>query len=518
MSTASRPEATAAGTAGAPGPLPAPVVAIIGGGCAGTLVAVQLLRLATGRLRVILIERSPPFGRGIAYGAECPHHLLNVPAARMSAFPEDPGHFLRWAQGLAGFLGYPAAISGEDFLPRAMFGRYLGELLAEASARPGITAALETIAGEVVDLEETEGSARVTLADGRTLDAHVAVLALGNLPGEYPIRRQLPFYRSSRYVHAPLAATATNEIRPDDDVLVVGAGLTAVDIAVQFMGLGHRGVVHALSRRGLRPLAHRPPSASRPPHPFPHGLPPTVRQALALMRKAAATASAAGVDWRGVVDRIRPDVQDLWLGFSPAERARFMRHVRPYWEVHRHRIAPATAAIISEMEAAGRLRFYAGRLVSLEDSGDEAEAVIAQRGSAKLIPLRVRKVLNCTGPRTDYSKYQHPLLVNLLAAGLIGHDPLALGIKALPTGEVLRADGSIVGWLFSLGAPLKGIVWESTAVPEIRVHAAEVARRILARTRAPAPNWAAAHPSPGLAGAGGPGSATAEEPGPPART
>jgi uncharacterized NAD(P)/FAD-binding protein YdhS len=98
-------------------------------------------------------------------------------------------------------------------------------------------------------------------------------------------------------------------------------------------------------------------------------------------------------------------------------------------------------------------------------------------------------VLNCTGPRTDYSKYQHPLLVNLLAAGLIGHDPLALGIKALPTGEVLRADGSTVGWLFSLGAPLKGIVWESTAVPEIRVHAAEVARRILARTRAPAADW-----------------------------
>jgi uncharacterized NAD(P)/FAD-binding protein YdhS len=458
---------------------PSRVVAVVGGGCAGTLVAVQLLRQATGSLRVILIERSPPFGRGIAYGTECPHHLLNVPAARMSALPEDPGHFLRWAQRLAGFLGYPAAISADDFLPRAMFGRYLGELLDETRAKSASGASLETIAGEVVNLEEHDSGAQLTLADGRTLDADGVVLALGNLPGEYPIRRPLAFYRSSRYVHAPLLATATNEIRPTDDVLIVGAGLTAVDIAVQFSRLGHQGVVHALSRRGLRPLAHQPPGEARPPHPFPGGLPPTVREAFRLIRRGAAAFSAAGGDWRALIDLVRPDAQRLWQGFGPIEQARFMRHVRPYWEVHRHRIAPATAAIITEMEASGRLRFYAGRLVSLEESGDAAQVVIRERGGSKLIPLRVRKVLNCTGPRTDYSKYQHPLLVNLLAAGLIGHDPLALGIQALPTGEVLRAGGSPVGWLFSLGAPLKGILWESTAVPEIRVHAAKVARRLL---------------------------------------
>jgi uncharacterized NAD(P)/FAD-binding protein YdhS len=136
------------------------------------------------------------------------------------------------------------------------------------------------------------------------------------------------------------------------------------------------------------------------------------------------------------------------------------------------------------MEASGRLKFYGGRLVSLEESGNAAEAVIRERGGSNLIPLRVRKVLNCTGPRTDYSKYQHPLLVSLLADGLIGHDPLALGVQALTTGEVLRAGGSPVGWLFCLGSLLKGILWESTAVPEIRVHAEEAARRLLARAHA----------------------------------
>jgi uncharacterized NAD(P)/FAD-binding protein YdhS len=465
---------------------PVRVIAIVGGGCAGTLVAVQLLRQASVPIRVILIERSPPFGRGIAYGTECPQHLLNVPAARMSALPEDPGHFLRWAQRLAGFLGYPETIGGDDFLPRSMFGRYLGELLEETRAKASSDASLETITGEVVNLEEHAEGAHLTLADGRTLDAGGVVLALGNLPGEYPIRRPLPFYRSTRYVHAPLLATATNEIGANDDVLIVGAGLTAVDIAVQFSRLGHKGVVHALSRRGLRPLAHQPPAEGRPPHPFPGALPSTVREAFGLIKRSAAAFSAAGGDWRAVIDLVRPDIPRLWQGFDPAERARFMRHVRPYWEVHRHRIAPATAALITEMEAAGHLKFYAGRLVSLEESGNAAEAVIRERGRATLIPLRVRKVLNCTGPRTDYSKYQHPLLVNLLAAGLIGHDPLALGIKALPTGEVLRPGGSPVRGLFSLGAPLKGILWESTAVPEIRVHAAEVARRLLLLGLAPA--------------------------------
>jgi uncharacterized NAD(P)/FAD-binding protein YdhS len=191
------------------------------------------------------------------------------------------------------------------------------------------------------------------------------------------------------------------------------------------------------------------------------------------------TAAARGVDWRPVVDALRPRSQALWAALSWPERARFLRHLRPYWEVHRHRLAPQVAAAVDRLEAAGRVRFHAGRLELLRDVGGGAEAVFRRRGTGERVALRVARVINCTGPRSDYSKFQHPLLVNLLARGLIDHDPLALGIQALPTGEVLRYRADPIGWLFTLGAPLKGVLWESTAMPEIRVQALALAERLL---------------------------------------
>jgi uncharacterized NAD(P)/FAD-binding protein YdhS len=455
-------------------------IAIVGGGCAGTLVAAQVLREARGPTQVILIERSPPEGRGVAYGTECGEHLLNVQASRMSAWPDEPDHFLQWVEARADLLGLGKPVGPGDFLPRRIYGRYLSDVLEQAREKAASNTAVETVIGEAIDLEEMEGGGRITLADGRTIIAHSVVLALGILPGEYPIQRPLSFYHGPRYVHLPWAPAALENIGRDDDILVVGAGLTAVDIIVRCSAQGHRGVIHALSRRGLRPQAHRDGLQPHPQFLTPDSLPTTARGAFARLRAEVRSASARGEDWRTVIDAVRPVSQALWRGFSWEERARFMRHVRPFWEAHRHRIAPATDAIIHELEAAGRLKFLAGRLISLRDSEQGAAALVKVRGREDFVALRVAKVINCTGPRTDYSKYQHPLLINLLAAGLIGHDPLALGIAALPSGEVLRYNQRPVGWLFTIGAPLKGVLWESTAVPEIRAQAQALARQIAA--------------------------------------
>lgn len=456
-----------------------PTIAIVGGGLSGALLTVHLLRLARPGVRVVLIERAPAVGRGTAYGTGCEQHLLNVPAGRMSALPDAPDHFLDWVRARAGETGFPRQVEAGDFLPRRIYGDYVGALLSAAVRERALGVEFERVAGEAIDLEEIEGGARLVLSDGRTVTAQRVVLAIGNLPGEYPIPRSLPFYRSRRYVHVPWQTDPLQGIDPDAAVLLVGAGLTAVDMILQLDERSHRGTIHVLSRRGLHPFAHRPGPAY-PPFLAGTVLPSTVRGLLRRVRAEIRAAAAQGWDWRPVIDAIRPQSQDLWRGFSWEERARFMRHLRPHWEVHRHRVAPSVALAIEKWVGEGRVKFHAGRLQSLVDTESGAAALFRRRGGQELVALRVAKVINCTGPRSDYSKYQHPLLINLLARGLIDHDPLALGLNALPDGEVLRYRGGPTGWLFTLGAPLKGQLWETTAVQEIRVHARELAGRLLA--------------------------------------
>ncbi len=457
-------------------------IAIIGGGAGGSLVAAQLLRQAQGPLKITLIERAKEVGPGVAYATTDLNHLLNVPAGKMGAFPEDPGHFLTW------MLAHPERCNGWRpdplaYVPRALYGHYLTEVLEAARAKAGPGVHFELRHDDAVDIEEENGKIRVFVAKGPPIDATQVVLALGLLPGEYPIKKPLRFYHGSRYVHVPWEAGAFERIRPTDDVLIVGAGLTAVDVLIHLNGLGHTGTIHALSRNGLRPQVHQPGEAYAP---FldPKALPPTIRSLVRRVRQEVKVAAAKGIGWRAVVDAIRPHAQAAWLALSWTERARFLRHVRPFWEVHRHRVAPRIAAIVQQLEAEGRVRFHAGRLQDLRDIPGNAEAQFRQRGTDNIVQFKVAKVINCTGPRSDYSKYQHPLLINLLARGLIDHDPLALGLQALPTGEVLRhKNGPMgpgpVGWLYTLGAPLKGVLWESTAMPEIRAQAKTIAERLL---------------------------------------
>lgn len=455
-------------------------VVIVGGGLAGTLVAANLLRRGGSGLRITLIEKKPPVGRGVAYGTFSPVHRLNVPVGKISAWPDNPDHFFRWASQQVGLPGVgETPVQKTDFFPRYLFGRYIEAVLEEARAVAHPEIVFKVVSGEVIDIDDSQsdGPRTVMLAEGAALPADVVVLALGNLPGEYPIRKSLPFYRSWRYVHVPWLMAAVENIQPNDEVLIVGAGLTAVDIILQLDAQGHRGTIHALSRRGLRPMQHRL-SAPYPPFLDANELPRTLLETTRRVRREIRRAAEQGVDWRAVLDAIRPHTQALWKAFSVEDRARFMRHVRPFWETHRHRLAPQVAERVQQMEDEGKVLFYAGRLQTLEEIGGAVHAEFRCRGMNTTRKLRVGKVINCTGPRTDYSKFQHPLFINLLARGLIDHDPLALGINATPEGEVYQYRGAPSDWLFTLGSPMKGALWECTAVPEIRVQAAKLAERI----------------------------------------
>lgn len=458
-------------------------VVVIGAGFCGAVAAAQLLRApASGPLRVILINRSGLMARGVAYGTRTDAHALNVPAGRMGAYPEDEAGFLKFAQR------HDPRIGGATFVSRRLYGDYLESLLTDAVRGAPAGVSFRAMVGEVRRIEPDEHGrgARVVLA-GDTLQADRVVLALGNFEPADP--RVTPehrgFYRSPRYVRDPWRPDALWVVKPDEPVLVIGSGLTMLDIVLSLRARGHVGVVHALSRRGLLPLPHREletPPAYRTD--LPQRLPqfPNVRAWLRAVREEVAAAAAQGVDWRDIIGGLRSATPALWRLLPQRERARFLRHLRPYWDVHRHRYAPALGSSIEGERARGSLRMIAGRLLGFEESTDGVDVLLRRRGAAPE-RLRVGYVINCTGPEGDTRSLREPLIAQLRDSGLVVPDALGQGLEVADDYALVGRDGRPSSVLYYVGPFLKARDWEATAVPELRVHVARLAdhlRRSLA--------------------------------------
>jgi uncharacterized NAD(P)/FAD-binding protein YdhS len=422
-------------------------VAIIGAGASGTLTAVQYARIAGEGARGALIDAGARAARGLAYGTPYGAHLLNVPAGRMSAFPDDPEHFYRWLRAR-----YATAQPG-TFAPRALYGDYLASLLADEPAYSRV----QRMGGSAVGLTRSGDDWLVHLHDGRTLAARNVVLALGNLPPADPL--QLDGDPPAEYVRDPWAPGAAIGLSPDAPVLLIGSGLTAVDVAVALRHEGHRGVIYALSRHGRLPHPHAPFTA----HPV--ELPGECATPLGALRYVRGRV-AAGEEWRAVVDSLRPHTTPIWQAWSLAQRGAFLRHLKNLWDVHRHRAAPEVRAELSVELLRGRIvALYPGIRVEWRPAG----AVSART-------LEVARVINCTGPASDYARLDLPLVVQMRRAGWLTPDPLRLGIETATDGRLLGTDGQPVDGLFTLGPLRRPALWESTAIPEIREQAAELAK------------------------------------------
>jgi uncharacterized NAD(P)/FAD-binding protein YdhS len=448
-------------------------IAIVGGGFAGATLAAQVLRKSKGAVSVALIERSPRLGRGVAYGTKCDKHLLNVRAQNMSAFPDDSEHFLRWAR-----LNHSPAVKPGDYLPRRLFGQYASWVLQEEIERyPG---QLTHVQDEALGLNRVNldgaGDVTIRLRSGASVHASQVVLALGNFPPGEP---RLPgkTEHSQRYVGNPWAGRAMRDAEQDQNVLLIGSGLTSVDVAIELRERGFAGTVHMLSRRGLLPQSHR---ATAPWPPFwNESSPRTVRGLLRLIRTQVEAAERKGSDWRAVIDSVRPFTQEIWRSLSRQERRRFLRHVRPYWEVHRHRIAPEIASSLAAQMQSGQIATHAGRIMEYREDDKGVEVKYRERESGKLRRLRLDRVINCTGPESDCRRIESSLLSDLMLQKLVRPDPLFLGLDASTEGALLDALGEASGFLYTLGPARKESLWETTAVPEIRRQAAELAEHLL---------------------------------------
>lgn len=454
-----------------------PTVAIVGGGASGVLTAVHLLRRRVP-VRIVLVEDRPRLGRGVAYGTTCDAHLLNVPAHGMSAYPEEPDHFLTWARARR------PGVERRSFLPRRLYGEYLEWCLDQEIARAR-RHTFTAVQGRVTGVVSTPVGAGLKLADGATIWASQVVLALGNSAGAVA----LPRWGSPRPVRDAwepevLAGLAGSD-RP---VVLVGTGLTAVDVVISLQEAGFGGPIQAVSRRGLLPRAHIPTSRPASIGPPVAWAPRTARELLAVLRAEVRRVEQRGGDWRDVVDSLRPVTQRLWASLPEAEQDRLHRHALRYWEVHRHRMAPEVAGRIAALQASGRLQVSAGRIVSLVERGDAAEVVVrpgfGQAAQGGLVRIEAAAVIRCTGPRESLSEVGDPVLDCLFSAGDARPGPLGLGLAVDPGGRLLDRQGRPSPVLWAIGPLRRGALLETTAIPEIRVQAAALARTIPAAVAA----------------------------------
>ncbi|MEV8637148.1 FAD/NAD(P)-binding protein [Streptosporangium sp. NPDC051023] len=444
------------------------VIAVVGGGASGALATIHLLNRARARetpLEVVLIDQHGRHALGQAYATTDPHHLLNATADKMSALHDDPGHLLRWARrsGLH--------VDGSDFLPRHVYGRYLRHALdaAEHRALPGGRVTRVTATVCAVTPRGSGQPARVRLSDGTEIDADAVVLAIGSPAAA--VRPRWAQRARARYVADPWAPGALAGIGGADAVLVAGTGLTMVDVALTVTQADPRTVVYAVSRHGLLPRGHRHPSAPPVQTPVPDG---PLRLA-GLLRAVRVAVEDNDGDWRGVVDGLRTHIPGLWARLSPDDQRRFLNLAARYWEVHRHRVPPATAARISGLRAAGRLRVLRGHVLGATPEPGGLTVRVDHDGAPG--ELHVGWLVNATGPASDIA--QDPFLSRLFAAGLARPDPLRLGLDADSRGRVLDATGRPNHRIFTLGPPLRGQHYETTAIPEIRAQAAALAPHLI---------------------------------------
>jgi uncharacterized NAD(P)/FAD-binding protein YdhS len=443
-------------------------VAIVGGGFSGTMMAAQLARRG---IPAVLIEGEGRAGRGTAYSTVEGAHLLNVRAEGMSAWPDDPDHFVRAFEAEGG--------DRKGFAQRRLFGRYLGGILDEAKA----SGLVELIEDRAVAARPADDGWTVETERGEEIEASAMVLATGNQPPE-PLR---VFERAGeRFINnpwGPQAATAIAELaRTGGDALLVGTGLTMVDTVLSLAEAGHRGRILALSRRGQMPRAHgeltpAPVDESEVPH----------GNVLALWRWLRRRAGAVG--WRAAVDSLRPYSHSLWQALSPAEQRRFIRHARPWWDVHRHRIAPEVAERLRKLIGEGRLQVAAGRIGNVRPVDGGLLVEIRKRGGSRTSdphpaqpaagspsPAKAGEglfafVFNCTGPLGTLSRTRDPMLRDLLEDGLVTADALAMGLE-------VDADSRAGERVWALGPLTKGRFWEIVAVPDIKGQANDVADAI----------------------------------------
>ncbi|TNM61688.1 FAD/NAD(P)-binding protein [Aliirhizobium smilacinae] len=456
---------------------PKPVIAIIGGGVTGAAVAYHLEKDKPGAAQIVIFEPRQAIGKGLAYDTSDPVHRINVPATRMSILPDDPDHFTRWVEATSVLADDPAATrpDGNVFPRRSVFGDYVFSNL-----KPLLDAGtICHVHSAVAQVDKREERWHLTSDNGDVLLADILVIATTHPAPVSPARLANALAGHPRFIEDPTASDALAPIRKDDRVLVVGNGLTSADVIASLKQRGHRGKITAISRRGLRSRGHAP----FPQEPFGEFLsPPSTRASALVARIRAAIRAAAdeGLTWHAVLDQLRAQGSAMWSHLPVAERRRIVRHLRPYWDVHRFRIAPQVEDVLDEDIVAGKLEILAASVDQAEIEGDVIHVLIKRRGQEQTEKREFDALIVTTGPAHGRLLSSQDWLHHLGEEGHLHIDPTGLGLACNEQAQALKADGTADRSLFIAGPLARGQFGELMGFPQVPEHAVFVAKLIAA--------------------------------------
>jgi uncharacterized NAD(P)/FAD-binding protein YdhS len=451
-------------------------IAIVGGGFSGIMTAVNLVRLSKRPLHLTVFNCHRPTGRGIAYSTRRPEHLLNVAARNMSAFPDEPDHFLRWLRTRSEFDSTPEIELRERFIPRMVYGDYLRSIMHHylQSAGGMVHVTTEFLAGEVLDIEAEGERAVLHLKDSTTVEAERVVLAMGNEPpAALPGSKALAGHPA--WMGDPWEPLEQRLPRQGRSIVVLGTGLSTVDVIISLRALGWVDSIHAVSRHGWFPHSHFR-GIEYPEFP-PLGVDLaelSLEKLVTLVQRHCTVLHERNANPAIIVDKIRPHTQRIWSHFTSEERVTFAQRHAARWNVFRHRIAPNIHAQITSSQLTGQLQIHAAGIEYVEASGNQV-VVHLDNGESHVGDL----VVNATGPAVKLSASRSLLLQNLLRRGLVAPDDADMGVRVDPDHSVISTDAERSRFVLALGPLLRGTLWETIAVPELRTQARRVAETLL---------------------------------------
>jgi uncharacterized NAD(P)/FAD-binding protein YdhS len=454
-------------------------IAIIGAGFSGTMTAYHLIKETAIPLTINLINPKETFGKGPAYSAASHKHLLNVPAGKMSAIAEDPEHFLHWAHLQPAYQSVDKSTLGKVFLPRQLYGKYIHSLWAEAIANKREDTTVNVIYDSAVDIVQEGGKYKVHLTAQAPISADYVILATGNETPANPPIPNAAFYTSASYIKNPWLTDVTKLIKAGQNILIIGNGLTTVDLILTIMDTGYKGQIHTLSPSGFAILPHRQGHLEYKDFVNELKEPYKLDEIHETARKHYRRLHKVGISIEPIIDSLRPLTQKIWKALSEQDKQAFLRDIKSRWNQVRHRLAPQLYDYVQRLRLAGSLIVHTARLIDIKEDAQGIHVQYLNKKTGNQETLSVGLVINCTGPHTDISRSEDPLLQALVAKGMIVPDSQRIGMDVTDSWVVKTSEGKENKGLYTIGGNLRGLLWETTAVPELKNQTAQLAKKIL---------------------------------------